>query len=284
MNALESYTITTPDGNTGECAKFVIDNLNQAFVLNNITTAGQNYSFSFWVRSDIDSSIFAAGTIFSSSTEWAYYSTTFVATSSEFRFHFSDTGNYYIYQPQLESGTIVTDYKPATEDMASMDDINSTNDRIQEVYEFTSELSIESSEIRASVSSVEASVDTLSGEIAYTKSEIASMKLESDGLKIELENISANGAKQVTTETGFTFDHEGLTIDSSDSSTKTQVTPDGMTVYAKDANGTENEVLEATSDGVDATNLHAKTFLIIGGRSRFENYGDDRTGCFWIGG
>lgn len=43
-------------------------------------------------------------------------------------------------------------------------------------------------------------------------------------------------------------------------------------------------MLTANKDGVDAKNLRATTYLIIGNRSRFENYGDDRTGCFWIGG
>jgi hypothetical protein len=48
-----------------------------------------------------------------------------------------------------------------------------------------------------------------------------------------------------------------------------------------------NDVLVANKDGVEATDLHAKTYLIVGkgdGRSRFEDYGINRTGCFWIGG
>lgn len=48
-----------------------------------------------------------------------------------------------------------------------------------------------------------------------------------------------------------------------------------------------NAVLTANKDGVDARNLSATTYLIVGGRSRFENYNNDkgsRTGCFWIGG
>jgi hypothetical protein len=55
-----------------------------------------------------------------------------------------------------------------------------------------------------------------------------------------------------------------------------------MKVYQK-SYGSTVEMLAATSAGVDATNLHAKTYLIVGGRSRFENYGASRTGCFWIG-
>jgi hypothetical protein len=48
-----------------------------------------------------------------------------------------------------------------------------------------------------------------------------------------------------------------------------------------------DEILTANHEGVNAVNLHASTYLIIGadnGRSRFEDYGTNRTGCFWIGG
>jgi hypothetical protein len=52
-----------------------------------------------------------------------------------------------------------------------------------------------------------------------------------------------------------------------------------MTVYKNSAT-----VLTANNVGVDAVNLHATTYLIIGNNSRFEDYGSNRTGCFWIGG
>lgn len=152
------------------------------------------------------------------------------------------------------------------------------------LYESISELIVDSSEIKASVANMEKTVDTLSNDVLSAKTEIASMKLESDDLRLAFQSISDDGITKITTETGFTFDREGMSIDSTDSPTKTHVTPDGMTVYRKNAEGVQTEVLEANSDGVNATNLHAKTYLIIGGRSRFENYGNDRTGCFWIGG
>ena len=59
----------------------------------------------------------------------------------------------------------------------------------------------------------------------------------------------------------------------------TQVTEDGMTVSRS---GTQ--VLVVNNQGVQATNLNANTYLIIGGKARFEPYGADRIGCFWIGG
>lgn len=160
---------------------------------------------------------------------------------------------------------------------------NTENSRqnIHFLQESFGELVATSDSIRASVSSAEQILDGISGEIQTTKEEMAAMKLDADGMTLEIQKIREDGAKKVTTTTG-TFDEEGLTIDQTNSSTKTQVTPDGMTVYRKGYS--ENaEVLSANSDGVDATNLHAKTYLIVGGRSRFENYGSDRTGCFWIG-
>lgn len=83
---------------------------------------------------------------------------------------------------------------------------------------------------------------------------------------------------KVTTATGFTFNEEGLTVSKTGSEMETQITEDGMTVSK---NG--SVVLTANNIGVDAVNLHATTYLIIGQNSRFEDY-NGRTGCFWIGG
>ena len=73
---------------------------------------------------------------------------------------------------------------------------------------------------------------------------------------------------------------EGLTISKSNSEMETKITEDGMVVYKND-----EAVLTANNQGVDAKNLHATTYLIIGTNSRFEDYkGGSRTGCFWVGG
>ena len=70
-----------------------------------------------------------------------------------------------------------------------------------------------------------------------------------------------------------------MTVDKANSEMKTTITEDGMTVYKND-----EAVLVADNVGVNAKNLHATTYLIIGTNSRFEDYGTNRTGCFWIGG
>jgi len=100
-----------------------------------------------------------------------------------------------------------------------------------------------------------------------------------EGLSLRVRSIVEDGAGRVVTSAGYTFDETGLTVRKSGKEIKTQITENGMTVYKNN-----NAVLTANSEGVNAVDLHASTYLIVGGRSRFENYGTDRTGCFWIGG
>ena len=100
-----------------------------------------------------------------------------------------------------------------------------------------------------------------------------------EGISLRVRRIVEEGTDRVITSAGYTFDETGLTVRKSGREIKTQITEDGMTVYKNN-----NAVLTANSEGVDAVDLHASTYLMIGGRSRFENYGTDRTGCFWIGG
>ena len=180
-----------------------------------------------------------------------------------------------------EDSTTFSDYtwKKFTEDVD--EELNNLDQSIQYIRESVSKLAVDDNSIKASVSDLEKIVDSTTSEVLLAKEQIASVNMYSSELEVKIEKITNDGVTKIINTTG-TFNEDGLEIDSTDSSTKTQVTPDGMTVYRKTSGG-QTEVLTATSDGVDATNLHAKTYLIIGGRSRFENYGTDRTGCFWIG-
>ena len=105
------------------------------------------------------------------------------------------------------------------------------------------------------------------------------LTLTSDQVEIAIEEKLSQGVETVKTATGFTFDADGLTVSKTGSEMTTQVTEDGMTVSRSGS-----EVLVANNQGVQATNLNANTFLIIAGKARFEAYGADRIGCFWIGG
>lgn len=118
--------------------------------------------------------------------------------------------------------------------------------------------------------------DNMDSEFDEIKKQL-SATVTSDQLRIEIEKELSNGIDKVSTSTGVTVDENGLSIDRSDSEMKTNISHDGMKIYRNN-----EEVLSATNEGVDATNLHATTYLIIGSNSRFEDWGE-YTACFWIG-
>lgn len=102
--------------------------------------------------------------------------------------------------------------------------------------------------------------------------------MSSNDVELLVSNTVKKGIQSVTTTTGFTFDEVGLTVSKSDSPMSTTVTEDGM--YVKRDNET---LLTANQKGVEANNLKSN-FIIISGRCRFEKYGSNRAGCYWLGG
>ena len=148
-----------------------------------------------------------------------------------------------------------------------------------------SSLKLNTDSIAASVSKIESdnseALDSIHNDInTLTKQVEATMT--SEDVTIAIKSELNNGVNKVTTETGFRFDEEGLTVSKSGSEMTTTITEDGMTVYRD-----EEAMLIANNEGVNAVNLHASTYLIIGENSRFEDWdkdGEARTGCFWIGG
>lgn len=144
-----------------------------------------------------------------------------------------------------------------------------------------SALQINTKNITASVSSLATStneaLDSVNDEIT-TISNRVDVAMTSSEVSLAIKEEMEKGVDKVTTSTGFTFNQDGLTISKSDSQMETNIDEDGMTVYRND-----EAVLVANNTGVQAENLHATTYLIIGNYSRLEDY-DNRTGCFWIGG
>lgn len=150
--------------------------------------------------------------------------------------------------------------------------------------ETVTQIQLDTDSITSSVQRIETnmnnSLESIEDELETIRNKVeTTLSAEDIQIKIEEEISNMEGTESVTTSTGFTFNDEGLTISKSDSEMSTIVTEDGMIVYK---NG--QEVLVANNKGVDAANLHATTYLIIGLNSRFEDYDNNtRTGCFWIG-
>lgn len=148
-----------------------------------------------------------------------------------------------------------------------------------------SALQINTESISASVEKVEkASAEALENvnETVNDFKQQVTATLTAESAKIEvIQEELENGVSKVKTSMGYEFSDSGLILEKTGAETTTKITENGITVNESSGGAVR---LKADKNGVDAENLHATTYLIIGTNSRFENYGSDRTGCFWIGG
>lgn len=103
-------------------------------------------------------------------------------------------------------------------------------------------------------------------------------KVTAEDVQFLINESIGDGVSSVDTGTGFTFNKDGLTIERTDSEMKTNIDEDGMRVYRND-----EEVLTADNQGVNAINLTARQYLMIGLNSRFEDYKIVGTACFYVG-
>ena len=216
-------------------------------------------------------------------------------------------GEWSEEQPQWEEGKYIwtrskivynnptsTEYTTAVCD-AAWAQINAITGQQKIITTDISQLKVEKNNISASVATIVEKQSDIDSTIVDMQQGIAEQNasnsaqfetltnkvdatMTSEQVQLAISTEVAKGASKVTTSTGFTFDDNGLTINKSDSEMSTNIDEDGMSIFRN-----SEEVLTADNTGVNATNLHATTYLIIGTNSRFEDYGSNRTGCFWIG-
>lgn len=142
-------------------------------------------------------------------------------------------------------------------------------------------LEITTDSMVSSVQRIEERLDETLEGIEDELDKIISNKVEAaitpENLKITIEQILEQGVDKVYTTTGYSFDADGLKISKTDSEMKSILDEDGLTVYRNN-----DEVLTVDNTGVNGINMTVRQYLIVGG-SRFEAYGSNRTGCFWVG-
>lgn len=121
----------------------------------------------------------------------------------------------------------------------------------------------------AAINGVESEIETLSNRVDAT--------MTAEGVKLSIQEELQKGVNKVYTETGFSFDADGLRVSKTGSEMESLLDEDGLSVYRDNT-----EVLTADNTGVNGINMTVRQYLIVGG-SRFEDY-SGRTGCFWLGG
>lgn len=133
---------------------------------------------------------------------------------------------------------------------------------------------------------ITASVGDINGRLSTVEQTSGGLNIAVEKLEKDLEN-SKSSVKSVRTEMGYTFDDTGLTIYADSSDIHNLVNHKGIYV-SRIVGNSSDDVLTADNTGVNALNLTARQYLIVGGNSRLEDYNDgagkQRTACFYIGG
>ena len=139
------------------------------------------------------------------------------------------------------------------------------------------DLSGQYASIESDVEGISSSVSQQVADINGVKGEISTLKQTADNFSIEIQGIIDNGVDKVTTKTGYTFNEDGLKITKSGQEMENLLDNTGM--YVTRAGET---ILQANNAGVIATDVTVRNYLIVGTHARFEDYGSERTACFYI--
>lgn len=133
--------------------------------------------------------------------------------------------------------------------------------------------------IPGKILSIKKDIDGLKVENRDTEGRLTSLEMTVEGATIQVQRIIDNGVDKVTTSNGYTFNADGFRVSQSDQDISTTIKYDGTYVMRGD-----DPMLVANSDGVIATDVKVRNYLIIGNNSRLEDYGGNETALFYVGG
>lgn len=117
--------------------------------------------------------------------------------------------------------------------------------------------------------------------LEVVKKDLITIQTESGDLRLTVQGLMDNGVSKVITSTGYTFKEDGLRIQKTGQEMFNLLDHTGM--YVTRAGET---ILQANNEGVVATDVKVRNYLIVGDHSRFEDYNDSidsrRTACFYV--
>ncbi len=131
------------------------------------------------------------------------------------------------------------------------------------------------------VEGITAEVSRQQNQLDRVNSQMTEIRQTAEKLELSVQNSAQQGAGRVVTQTGFTFDENGLTIQKSGTQMENLLNETGMFIKRSG-----EVILRADQEGVTAVDVTVGNYLMIGEHARLEDYtsGTDtkRTACFWI--
>lgn len=150
-------------------------------------------------------------------------------------------------------------------------------------------MKIENADAKGNLAALSLNLDGISAQVQQNKAVGDQLKtvcttLEQTGdqLRLQVQTLAEEGSSRVKTKTGYTFDEEGLKITKAGQQMENLLDNTGM--YVKRSG---QVILQANSQGVAATDVTVRNYLVIGDYARLEDYSDgadfQRTACFYLG-
>lgn len=146
-------------------------------------------------------------------------------------------------------------------------------------YKEENEVSLEATakEIELAINQIESVAKSVANLGEETEEKLLKISASAEELSINVSKIVNDGVDSVKTKKGYTFNDEGLRIESAGSSIVNQIDNTGMSVKRGD-----DVMLKADHEGVIATDVQVNNYLIVGEHARFEDFPSGRTACFYV--
>lgn len=151
-------------------------------------------------------------------------------------------------------------------------------------------LRVENADMAGKLSRLTLDVEGISTQVSYEtaatqemRQKLTALTQTADSIALQVKQVQQTGVQRVQTATGFTFDENGLRISKSGQPMENKLDNTGMYV-----NRSGETILQANDQGVVATDVKVRNYLVIGSYARLEDYQDSRgrkrTACFYLGG
>lgn len=251
MNTLESTNIQI-NGKYTDCAKFTIDTPADPFLINEVMVSGENYVYSFYIKSDTTSSII----INVGDEEYTVNTTTafskniikFIATGEDIKVYFS-SGIFYIGYSMLELGNVASDWSPNPDDIEAQISITTTTIKQVEFAVNQNTKSIESKvwqdDITESINNYD---NTTTSEL---RTRITQAETDIDGIHESIKDVQTTVSEKADGSTVQTLSEKITDVEKTAEGVKTTVTENYVTKDAVGADfSSEKTVMEQVSDQI----------------------------------
>lgn len=172
-------------------------------------------------------------------------------------------GQLFINASYLQSGTLVAD-------LIKAGILQSTNGSFRLNLE-TGEVIIRGYTSSQDFENLENTVSQQGSEVDSVKQNLITIQTASGNLALIVQSLVDNGVDKVTTATGYTFREDGLRIHKDGEEMENKLDHSGMYITRSG-----ETILQANHQGVIATDVTVRNYLVIGNNSRVEDYNDGR--------